>query len=435
MQKISKSKKLFSRAQELIPGGVNSPVRAFKSVGGNPRFLSKASGAYLFDVDGNKYVDTICSWGPAIVGHSHPKVIDAITTAASNGLSFGAPTHGETKLAELICNFLPSIEMVRLTSSGTEATMSAIRLARGVTNRSKIVKFEGCYHGHVDSLLVKAGSGLLTAGKPTSAGIPQSFSEETLVLPFNDELALRQCFAEHANSIAGVIIEPVAGNMNLVKPNPAFIKKLRKECDDAGSILIFDEVMTGFRVGLNGAQGILGVRPDLTTIGKVIGGGMPLGAFGGKKEIMEHIAPLGDVYHAGTLSGNPIAVAAGIATLDILSEKGFFEIISNITKEFISGFLSASKNAGYDNFSADSLGGMFGLYFRNKIPSSFDQINECNQKSFNQFFHLMLEHGIYLAPSPFEAGFLSIQHEGAPIEIAIKAANDSFDQLNKLESN
>lgn len=435
MQNISKSKKLFSQAQKLIPGGVNSPVRAFKSVGGNPRFLSKASGAYLFDVDGNKYVDTICSWGPAIVGHSHPKVIEAITTAASKGLSFGAPTPGETNLAELICTFLPSIEMVRLTSSGTEATMSAIRLARGVTNRTKIIKFEGCYHGHVDSLLVKAGSGLLTAGKPTSSGIPEAFSEETLVLPFNDEVALKKCFEEHANSIAGVIIEPVAGNMNLVKPSLSFIKRLRKECDDSGSILIFDEVMTGFRVGLNGAQGILDVKPDLTTIGKVIGGGMPLGAFGGKKEIMEYISPLGDVYHAGTLSGNPIAVAAGIATLEILSEKGFFDKISNITKEFVSGLLSASRNAGYKNFSADSLGGMFGLYFRNKIPISFDEINECNQKSFNQFFHLMLEDGIYLAPSPFEAGFLSIQHEGNPVNEAIRAAHDSFEKLALIESN
>ena len=435
MQNISKSKEFFSQAQQIIPGGVNSPVRAFKSVGGNPRFLSKASGAYLFDVDGNKYVDTICSWGPAIVGHSHPKVIDAITTAASKGLSFGAPTPNETNLAELICNFLPSIEMVRLTSSGTEATMSAIRLARGATNRTKIIKFEGCYHGHVDSLLVKAGSGLLTAGKPTSSGIPESFSQETLVLPFNDEVALRQCFEENANSIAGVIIEPVAGNMNLVKPNLSFIKKLRKECDDAGSILIFDEVMTGFRVGLNGAQGIFDIKPDLTTIGKVIGGGMPLGAFGGKKEIMEYVAPLGDVYHAGTLSGNPVAVAAGIATLEILSEKGFFDKISNITNEFVNGFLSASKNAGFENFSSDSLGGMFGLYFRKNIPLSFNEINECNQKSFNQFFHLMLENGVYLAPSPFEAGFLSIQHEGDPIDKAIKAAHDSFEKLVQLESN
>ena len=435
MQNTSKSKELFSQAQKLIPGGVNSPVRAFKSVGGIPRFLSKASGAYLYDVDGNKYVDTICSWGPAIVGHSHPEVIEAIKSAALNGLSFGAPTPGETNLAELICSFLPSIEMVRLTSSGTEATMSAVRLARGATNRSKIVKFEGCYHGHVDSLLVKAGSGLLTAGKPTSSGVPQAFSQETLVLPFNDEVALEECFKEHASSIAGVIIEPVAGNMNLVKPNLSFLTKLRKECDDAGSILIFDEVMTGFRVGLNGAQGILGVTPDLTTIGKVIGGGMPLGAFGGKKEIMEHVSPLGNVYHAGTLSGNPIAVAAGIATLKILSKRNFFEKISNITKEFVSGFLSASENAGYSNFSADSIGGMFGLYFRNKIPSSFNDINECNQESFNRFFHLMLENEIYLAPSPFEAGFLSIQHEGIPVEKAIKAAQNSFKKLNQFESN
>ena len=434
MQNISKSKKFFFQAQKSIPGGVNSPVRAFKSVGGTPRFLSKALGAYLYDVDGNKYVDTICSWGPAIVGHSHPDVIEAIQKTLINGLSFGAPTPGETDLAELICNFLPSIEMVRLTSSGTEATMSAIRLARGVTNRTKIIKFEGCYHGHVDSLLVKAGSGLLTTGNPTSAGIPKSFAEETLVLPFNDELALAKCFREHAQSIAGVIVEPYAGNMNLVKPKANFLEKLRKECNDAGSILIFDEVMTGFRVGLNGAQGLLGVKPDITTLGKVIGGGMPMGAFGGKREIMEHIAPLGSVYHAGTLSGNPVAVAAGIATLKIVSKKGFFDTISEITHEFVSGFLSASKNAKYSKFSADSIGGMFGLYFRKKIPNNFDEINECNQNSFNHFFHLMLENGVYLAPSPFEAGFLSIKHEGIPLQKSIQSARIAFDKLSKIES-
>ncbi len=431
MQNISNSKKSFIQAQKFIPGGVNSPVRAFQSVGGTPRFLSRALGPYLYDVDGNEYVDTICSWGPAIVGHSHPDVISAIKKASSNGLSFGAPTTGETNLAELICSFLPSIEMVRLTSSGTEATMSAVRLARGVTKRSKIIKFEGCYHGHLDSLLVKAGSGLLTSGKPTSAGIPKSFAEETLVLPYNDETALSKCFEDHGSSIAGVIIEPIAGNMNLVKPKINFLKKLRKECDESGSVLIFDEVMTGFRVGLNGAQGIFEVKPDLTTIGKVIGGGMPMGAFGGKKEIMEHIAPLGDVYHAGTLSGNPIAVAAGIATLKILSKPGFFEDISNITSEFINGFLSASKNAGYVNFSADSIGGMFGLYFRKEIPSSFDQINECDQRQFKDFFHLMLENGIYLAPSSFEAGFLSIQHKGTPVKKAIDSAEIAFLKLSE----
>ena len=433
MQNISKSKKFFSQAQKSIPGGVNSPVRAFKSVGGTPRFLSRALGAYLYDVDENEYVDTICSWGPAIVGHSHPDVIKAIQKASNNGLSFGAPTIGETNLAELICNFLPSVEMVRLTSSGTEATMSAIRLARGVTNRAKIVKFEGCYHGHVDSLLVKAGSGLLTAGNPTSAGIPKPVADETLVLPFNDENALKLCFKKYGKSIAAVIIEPVAGNMNLVKPKFNFLNQLRKECDDAGSILIFDEVMTGFRVGLNGAQGIFGVTPDLTTIGKVIGGGMPMGAFGGKREIMEHIAPLGNVYHAGTLSGNPIAVAAGIATLNILSKNDFFENISEITYEFVTGFLSAAKTYEYSDFSADSIGGMFGLYFHKNIPGSFNEINKCNPKSFNHFFHTMLENGVYLAPSPFEAGFLSIQPEGAPIKKAIESAKVAFRKLKNLE--
>ena len=431
MQNIIKSEKLFIEAQKSIPGGVNSPVRAFKSVGGTPRFLHKAEGAYLFDVDNNKYVDTICSWGPAIVGHANPTVLDAVRKASLNGLSFGAPTPGETKLAKLICNFIPSIEMIRLTSSGTEATMSAIRLARGATKRSKIVKFEGCYHGHVDSLLVKAGSGLLTSGNPTSAGIPQSFADETIVLPYNDEQSLTNCFQNYGNSIACVIIEPYAGNMNLVKPIPNFLQIIREKCDQAGSILIFDEVMTGFRVGLNGAQGLLNVKPDITTLGKVIGGGMPMGAFGGKKEIMEHISPVGKVYQAGTLSGNPVAVAAGIATLEIIADDGFFKSINEITTEFISGFVEASKKYNFENFCADNVGGMFGLYFRKNIPKRFSEICECDNKSFNKFFHTMLENGVYLAPSPFEAGFLSIAHAGIPMKKAIDSAKKSFEKLSE----
>ena len=425
MQNISKSKKFFSQAQKSIPGGVNSPVRAFKSVGGTPRFLSRALGAYLYDVDENEYVDTICSWGPAIVGHSHPDVIKAIQKASNNGLSFGAPTIGETNLAELICNFLPSVEMVRLTSSGTEATMSAIRLARGVTNRAKIVKFEGCYHGHVDSLLVKAGSGLLTAGNPTSAGIPKPVADETLVLPFNDENALKLCFKKYGKSIAAVIIEPVAGNMNLVKPKFNFLNQLRKECDDAGSILIFDEVMTGFRVGLNGAQGIFGVTPDLTTIGKVIGGGMPMGAFGGKREIMEHIAPLGNVYHAGTLSGNPLAVAAGLETLRILKEDNPYSDLGKKTAWLSEEFKSAGKSAGIP-VQTNAIGSMFGFFFSEDPVTDYRQALRTDTERFAVFFKSMLEHGIYIAPSAFESLFLSTAHSDEDLERTAKAFKKSL---------
>ena len=431
MQNTSKSKELFSQAQKLIPGGVNSPVRAFKSVGGIPRFLSKASGAYLYDVDGNKYVDTICSWGPAIVGHSHPEVIEAIKSAALNGLSFGAPTPGETNLAELICSFLPSIEMVRLTSSGTEATMSAIRLARGVTNKDKIVKFEGCYHGHVDSLLVKAGSGLLTLGNPTSGGVPKPFAAETIVLPYNDSQALVECFEAFPDEIAAVIIEPIAGNMNLVKPNKEFLKLLRNTCDKFGSLLIFDEVMTGFRVSLGGAQQILDIIPDLSTFGKVIGGGMPMGAFAGKKEIMKHLAPLGPVYQAGTLSGNPIAVAAGIATLKIVSQPNFFRSLELLTNELIVGLRDIARDREVKDFSSDCVGGMFGIYFRPQIPKTFNDVLDSNLDLFKRFFHEMLSRGVYLAPSPYEAGFLSIKHEGKPVQEILEAAKGSFDAINE----
>ncbi len=432
MQKTTKSKILFTRAKKSIPGGVNSPVRAFNAVGGIPRFLNKAKGAYLYDIDGNKYIDTICSWGPAIVGHSHSKVLKSVKKAAEDGLTFGTPTVGEVELAELIKNQIPSIEMLRLTSSGTEATMSAIRLARGVTKKDKIIKFEGCYHGHVDSLLVKAGSGLLTLGNPTSSGIPKQFAKQTIVLEYNNTEDIKKTFSKYGNSIAAAIIEPFAGNMNLIKPKKGFLETLRKECNKHNSLLIFDEVMTGFRVGPKCAQGLLKVKPDITTLGKVIGGGMPMGAFGGKKEIMQHVSPLGTVYQAGTLSGNPIAVAAGLSTLKLILEKSFFITLSEITTEFTEGFKKAAEDNGFDDFSTDCVGGMFGLYFSKTRPQSFVDVSNCNQDNFKKFFHLMLENGVYLAPSSYEAGFLSIQHKGKPLKKAIKAAHNSFKKLKKL---
>ncbi len=431
MQKTNKSKRLFSRAQKSIPGGVNSPVRAFNAVGGTPRFLKKAKGAYLYDIDGNKYIDTICSWGPAIVGHSHPEVIKSVKKAVNDGLTFGTPTPGEIELAELIKNQIPSIDMLRLTSSGTEATMSAIRLARGVTKKDKIIKFEGCYHGHVDSLLVKAGSGLLTLGNPTSSGIPKQFAKQTIVLEYNNIDDIKNCFSKYGDSVAAAIIEPFAGNMNLIKPKKGFLETLRKECNKHNSLLIFDEVMTGFRVGPKCAQGLLKVKPDITTLGKVIGGGMPMGAFGGKKEIMQHISPVGSVYQAGTLSGNPVAVAAGLTTLKLILKENFFSDLSELTTEFTEGFKKAAKDNKFDDFSTDSVGGMFGLYFSKKRPQSFSDVSNCNQENFKKFFHLMLENGVYLAPSSYEAGFLSILHKGAPIKKAINAAYNSFKTLKK----
>ncbi|MFM1880022.1 MAG: hypothetical protein RLZZ344_256 [Pseudomonadota bacterium] len=426
---IAASEALFAQAQKTIPGGVNSPVRAFRSVGGTPRFFTKAQGPYLWDADGNRYVDTICSWGPAIVGHAHPEVIDAVQQAAEGGLSFGAPTRGEVELAEWVRDHLPSMEMMRLTSSGTEATMSAIRVARGYTGRNKIVKFEGCYHGHVDSLLVKAGSGLLTFGNPTSAGVPESFAAETLVLNYNDIAGVKACFAAHGKDIAAVIVEPIAGNMNLVRPVPGFLETLRAECTQAGAVLIFDEVMTGFRVGAQGVQGLTGIQPDMTTLGKVIGGGMPLGAFGGRKDIMQMVAPLGPVYQAGTLSGNPVAVAAGLATLRIVSQPKFFETLTQITTDCMQGLVRAARAAGIENFSADSVGGMFGIYFSTRLPETLDDVTASDRDMFNRFFHAMLERGVYLAPSAYEAGFLSIQHQGEPLEILQEAAEASFKRI------
>jgi glutamate-1-semialdehyde 2,1-aminomutase len=428
-QTIQTSQALFDQAQKTIPGGVNSPVRAFGSVGGTPRFFTSAEGAYLWDADDNRYVDTICSWGPAIVGHAHPKVIEAVKKAAEGGLSFGAPTRGEVELAEWVRDHLPSMEMMRLTSSGTEATMSAIRLARGFTGRNKIIKFEGCYHGHVDSLLVKAGSGLLTFGNPTSAGVPASFAAETLVLDYNDIAGVIACFAEHSADIAAVIVEPVAGNMNLVRPAPGFLETLRAECTKAGAVLIFDEVMTGFRVGARGVQGLMNITPDLTTLGKVIGGGMPMGAFGGRRDIMQMVAPVGPVYQAGTLSGNPVAVAAGLATLQIVSEPGFFETLTSMTADLMRGLVERARSAGIQAFTADSVGGMFGLYFSDKLPVSMSDVTNSNREQFNRFFHAMLNRGVYLAPSAYEAGFLSIQHQGEPVEQILDMAEEAFAEI------
>jgi glutamate-1-semialdehyde 2,1-aminomutase len=423
---IAQSQSLFAQAQRTIPGGVNSPVRAFRSVGGTPRFFTRAQGPYLWDADGNRYVDTICSWGPAIVGHAHPEVIAAVQKAAEGGLSFGAPTRGEVELAEWVRDHLPSMEMMRLTSSGTEATMSAIRLARGYTGRNKIVKFEGCYHGHVDSLLVKAGSGLLTFGNPTSAGVPESFANETIVLDYNDVEGVKACFASHGAQIAAVIVEPIAGNMNLVRPVPGFLETLRSLCSQHGCVLIFDEVMTGFRVGAQGVQGLTGITPDLTTLGKVIGGGMPMGAFGGRKDIMQCVAPLGAVYQAGTLSGNPVAVAAGLATLRIVSSPGFFESLTQTTADLMQGLVRTAREAGVEAFCADSVGGMFGIYFSKALPKSMADVSACDIPAFNQFFHAMLDRGVYLAPSAYEAGFLSIQHAGEPAAAILAAAGEAF---------
>ena len=419
---------LFSRAQRSTPGGVNSPVRAFRSVGGTPRFITRADGPYFWDADDKRYIDYIGSWGPMILGHAHPEVIKAVQEAAARGLSFGAPTEGEIEMAEEICRLVPSIEQVRLVSSGTEAVMSALRLARGATGRDAMIKFEGCYHGHADSMLVKAGSGLLTFGNPTSAGVPEDFAKHTLVLDYNDAQQLKDTFARMGDRIACVIVEPVAGNMNLIRATPEFLQTMRDLCTQHGALLIFDEVMCGFRVGLGGAQALYKVTPDLTVLGKVIGGGMPVAAFGGRKDIMQHLAPLGAVYQAGTLSGNPVAVAAGMTTLRLIQAPGFYEKLAAQTAKLVQGLAAAATEAKID-FCADSVGGMFGLYFAAQIPVSYAAMMECDKERFNTFFHAMLDEGVYLAPSAFEAGFVSARHDDAIIDATIDAARRAFARL------
>ncbi len=416
---------LFEKSQQLIPGGVNSPVRAFRSVGGTPVFFKKGLGSKLWDVDGKEYIDYINSWGPMIVGHAHPVVIKAVQEVAENSLSFGAPTGLELEMAELINKLVPSMEQVRLVSSGTEATMSAIRVARGFTGRSKLVKFEGCYHGHSDALLVKAGSGLLTFGEPDSAGVPAEVAAHTLTLEYNNTQALKDLFSKMGDEIACVIIEPVVGNMNLVVPHMAFLQTLRELCTKHGAVLIFDEVMTGFRVHLGGAQALYKIKPDMTTLGKVIGGGLPVGAFGGRKDIMSCLAPLGKVYQAGTLSGNPVAVTAGLKTLELIQAPDFHAKLTAQTKKLVDGLIAAAKEAGVI-FNAQSVGGMFGLYFCEKCPASFHEVMQSNKEHFNKFFHSMLDSGIYLGPSAFEAGFVSAAHSDADIAFTIAAAKKAF---------
>ena len=422
---FTNSKALFEKSQRVIPGGVNSPVRAFRAVGGTPIFFREASGAYLWDADGNKFIDYVGSWGPAILGHAHPEVVRVVQERAAKGMSFGAPTELELQMAERLCALLPSMEQVRLTSSGTEATMSAIRLARGFTGRNKIVKFEGCYHGHGDALLVKAGSGALTFGSPSSAGVPADVVAHTVVLAYNDLNELEDCFRKTGAEIACVIVEPVAGNMNFVLPRQDYMDAMRSLCTQYGAVLIFDEVMTGFRVGIGGAQGHFRITPDLTTLGKVIGGGMPVGAFGGRRDIMAHLAPLGGVYQAGTLSGNPVAVAAGLKTLELVAAPGFFESLARNTSELVAALTATAENAGVE-FCGTSLGGMFGLFFRPAIPANYADVLQCDKQRFNIFFHAMLKRGIYLAPSAFEAGFVSAAHARADIDATVRAAREAF---------
>ena len=422
---MTRNEELFARAQKIIPGGANSPVRAFRSVGGTPRFFTRGEGAYVWDADGKRYIDYVGSWGPLILGHADPDVVKAVQQAAAKGLSFGAPTEAEVDLAELLVKLVPSMDMVRLVSSGTEATMSAIRLARGFTGRDMIVKFEGCYHGHADSLLVKAGSGALTFGNPSSQGVPPDIARHTLVLDYNAPHELARIFHEHGRDIACIIVEPVAGNMNLIAPRRDFLDAMRKLCSQYGSVLIFDEVMTGFRVGLGSAQGLYGLTPDLSTFGKVVGGGMPLGAFGGRREIMEKIAPLGPVYQAGTLSGNPLSVAAGLETLRKVQAPGFYDMLARKTQALVTGLQAAAKRKGV-TFSAQSIGGMFGLYFAAEPPATYAEVMSSDKDAFNCFFHALLEKGVYLAPSAFEAGFVSAVHTDADIAATVAAAEAVF---------
>ena len=425
---MSRSEQLFKRASQSIAGGVNSPVRAFRAVGGTPVFFSRAEGPYLYDADGKQYIDYIGSWGPMIAGHANPRVLQAVRDAIENGLSFGAPTAIETEMAELVKSFFPSMERLRFCSSGTEATMSAIRLARGFTGRDTIVKFEGCYHGHSDSLLVKAGSGALTFGVPSSPGVPADLAKHTMNLPFNDLNAATKFFEKRGDSIACVIIEPITGNMNMILPQPGYLEGLRALCDQFGVVLIFDEVMTGFRVAMGGAQALKGIRPDLTSLGKIIGGGMPVGAFGGRQDIMDMLAPLGPVYQAGTLSGNPVAMAAGIATLSELSQPGFYDALNAATERFVSGMVSAASDAGV-SIQAVSRGGMFGLFFADQPVNSFAEVTACDEEVIKRFFHLMLDRGIYLAPSMYEAGFVSSKHSESVISTTLAAAKEAFDAL------
>lgn len=424
------SERLFSQAQASIPGGVNSPVRAFKAVGGTPLFIQSAHGPYIVDSDNKQYIDYVQSWGPMILGHAHPQVIAAVQEKMAHGLSFGAPTEIETVLAEKIKSIIPSMDMIRMVSSGTEATMSAIRLARGYTGRDKIVKFEGCYHGHSDSLLVKAGSGALTFGTPSSPGVPESLVKHTLNLTYNDIEQVQHIFAEQGDSIACIIVEPVAGNMNCVPPIDGFLAALRDVCDRSGAILIFDEVMTGFRVHPQGAQGHYQVTPDLTTLGKVIGGGMPVGAFGGKKSIMQELAPIGPVYQAGTLSGNPVAMAAGLATLNQLSSDDFYPQLFTATEQWTTGLKAIAKNCGIP-FTTNHVGSMFGLFFTElEKVTRYDQVINANTERFNQFFHGMLANGVYLAPASFEAGFVSAAHTTDIVDQSLSAAENVMRELN-----
>lgn len=426
---MSRSEELFQQAQKHIPGGVNSPVRAFKAVGGTPVFFERAAGAYMYDADGKQYTDYVQSWGPMVLGHAHPEVIDSVIEAAKSGLSFGAPTMRETTLADRICDLMPGMDMVRFVNSGTEATMSAIRLARGATGRDTIVKFEGCYHGHSDSLLIKAGSGALTLGVPSSPGVPEALAQHTITLTYNDIEGVKQAFAEYGEQIACVIVEPVAGNMNCVPPIAGFLETLREVCDESGAVFIIDEVMTGFRVGLTGAQGHYHVQPDLTCLGKVIGGGMPVGAFGGKREIMQQIAPLGPIYQAGTLSGNPVAMAAGLKNLELISKPGFYDELSAKTDYLVKGIRKAADEAGI-SMTSNHVGSMFGFFFTEEdCITNYGQVMNCNNARFNQFFHGMLERGFYLAPASYEAGFMSAAHSYDDIDATIAAAAEVFATL------
>ena len=427
---MNRNETLFERAKKIIPAGVNSPVRAFGSVGGTPRFIRRAQGPFVWDENGTQYIDFVGSWGTGIVGHAHPEVVEAVREAAMDGLSFGAPTEAEILIAEEIAKIVPSVERLRLVSSGTEATMTAIRLARGYTGRDKIIKFEGCYHGHSDSLLVKAGSGLLTFGNPSSAGVPADFTKHTLVLEYNNIAQLEEAFARNGDEIACVILEPFVGNMNLVRPTEAFVKALRELTENHGAVLIYDEVMTGFRVALGGAQSLHGITPDLTTMGKVIGGGMPLAAFGGRKDIMECISPLGGVYQAGTLSGNPIAVAAGLKTLEIIQREGFYENLTALTRRLADGLAAAAKAHGIE-FTADSVGGMFGLYFAAHAPQNYGDMARSNIDAFKRFFHGMLDRNTAFGPSAYEAGFVSAAHTPELIDETIATAHQVFAEMAK----